>query len=120
MKAECPLCKGKFSSILYNIRSITSIHVKVILIHVLFSWGEDSSLASSISKSLIIIPRSDSEYDSYPLPPPSPRAEGGLQEYLYTTRRFSEKLSGKQNYYFIYESGSSSKSLVQYNNLLRW
>jgi len=51
VKAECPLCKGKFSSILYNIRS-------------------------------------DSEYDSYPLPPPSPRAEGGLQEYLYTTRRF--------------------------------
>ena len=32
--------------------------------------------------------RSDSEYDSYPLPPPSPRAEGGLQEYLYSTRRF--------------------------------
>jgi len=51
VKAECPLCKGKFSSILYNIRS-------------------------------------DSEYDSYPLPPPSPRAEGGLQEYLYSTRRF--------------------------------
>ena len=35
--------------------------------------------------------RSDSEYDSYPLPPPSPRAEGGLQEYLYTTRRYDNK-----------------------------
>jgi len=53
VKAECPLCKGKFSSILYNIRS-------------------------------------DTEYDSYPLPPPSPHAEaeGGLQEYLFTHRRF--------------------------------
>ena len=35
--------------------------------------------------------RSDSEYDSYPLPPPSLRAEGGLQEYLYTTRRCDKK-----------------------------
>ena len=51
VKAECPLCKGKFSSILYNFRSAT-------------------------------------EFDTHTLPPPSPRAEAGLQEYLFSSRRF--------------------------------
>ena len=51
VKAVCPLCKGKFTSILHNMRS-------------------------------------DTDYDTYVLPPPEPQHDASLQDFLYSTRRF--------------------------------
>ena len=81
VKAECPLCKGKFSSILYNIRLSSLMPfcmfylLQIVLIDIIKSFN-----IHVINHSNFIIfqkTRSDSEYDSYPLPPPSrgPRAD---------------------------------------------